>query len=252
MQIDLAGKNVLVTGASRGIGKALAESLAASGARVGVHYKSNRDRAEAVVKKIGGNAFALQADLADPEACGRLFTETIATCGSLDVLVNNAGVAIELPLDVPTGQWLEGWDETMAVNLRATELLCRFAIPHFQQKGGGRIINIASRAAFRGDTASYMAYAASKAGMVALTKSIARAFGKEGVSAFVIAPGFTRTDMAQEFINTYGEAFAVDDIALPRLTEPADIAPLITLLASGLADHATGTTIDVNAGSYVH
>jgi NAD(P)-dependent dehydrogenase (short-subunit alcohol dehydrogenase family) len=97
-----------------------------------------------------------------------------------------------------------------------------------------------------------MTYAASKAGMVALTKSIARAFGKSSITAFTVAPGFTRTDMAQDFMDAYGEAHAVNDIALNRLTEPEDIAPIVTLLASGLADHATGTSIDVNAGSYVH
>ena len=111
---------------------------------------------------------------------------------------------------------------------------------------------IASRAAFRGDTPEMLAYAASKAGLVALMRSIARGLGKQGVKAFVVAPGFTRTDMAAAFVEAYGEAHAVSDLALDRMTEPEDIAPLVTLLASGLADHATGGTFDVNAGSYVH
>ena len=111
---------------------------------------------------------------------------------------------------------------------------------------------MASRAAFRGDTPDYMAYAASKAGVVALTRSIARGLGKEGITAFVLAPGFVKTDMAQDFIDQYGESVVLDDLALDRLTEPADLAPLAVLLASGLMDHATGCTIDVNAGSYVH
>lgn len=139
----------------------------------------------------------------------------------------------------------------MAINLTATGLLCRSAIAHFQRIGGGRIVNIASRAAFRGDTPDYLAYAASKAGIVALTRSIARGFGKSEIKAFVVAPGFTRTDMAQAFIDTYGEDFASSDIALKKLTEPSDIAPTVTFLLSGLSDHATGTTIDLNAGSYV-
>jgi NAD(P)-dependent dehydrogenase (short-subunit alcohol dehydrogenase family) len=140
----------------------------------------------------------------------------------------------------------------MAVNLRAPELLCRLAIRHFRTQGGGRILNVASRAAFRGDTPDFMAYAASKGGLVALTRSIARGFGKEGIVAFTLAPGFVRTDMAQDFIDQYGAGYVVNDLALNTLTEADDIAPFAVLLASGLADHATGCTIDLNAGSYVH
>ena len=140
----------------------------------------------------------------------------------------------------------------MAVNLQAVGILCNLAVDHFKNKGGGIVINISSRAAFRGDTAEYLAYAASKGGVVALTRSIARAYGKQGVAAFNIAPGFVKTDMADEFIEIYGERVVKDDIALSELTQPQDLAPLITLLASGLANHATGGTFDINAGSYVH
>jgi NAD(P)-dependent dehydrogenase (short-subunit alcohol dehydrogenase family) len=111
---------------------------------------------------------------------------------------------------------------------------------------------MASRAAFRGDTIDYLAYAASKGGMVSLTRSIARGFGKQNIKAFLIAPGFVRTEMAQEFIDFYGEEKTIADLALPKLTEPDDIAPLVVFLASGMADHATGGTFDINAGSYVH
>jgi NAD(P)-dependent dehydrogenase (short-subunit alcohol dehydrogenase family) len=172
--------------------------------------------------------------------------------GRLDALVLNAGVARSTPLGAATAAWSDDWDETMHVNLRAPELLCRYALAHFQGRGGGRILSVASRAAFRGDTPDYMTYAASKAGLVALTRSIARGFGGDGVKAFTIAPGFTRTDMAQDFIDEYGEEHATKDLALDQLTEPADVASVVVFLASGQADHATGTTIDVNAGSYVH
>jgi len=140
----------------------------------------------------------------------------------------------------------------MAVNLRAPAVLSRLAIEHFSAQGGGRIINISSRAAFRGDQPAYLAYAASKAGLVALTRSIARGFGKAGILAFNVAPGFTRTDMAKGFLDQYGEDYVAGDIALRTLTEPADIAPFVVFLASGLADHSTGCTIDINAASYVH
>jgi len=251
MHIDLTGKTVLVTGASRGIGRALAEGLAAAGATVAVHFHRRHAEAESLAEALGHDSRAFQADLAEPASCERLFREVLDAYGRLDVLVNNAGIALKLPLDAEPGEWREGWDRTMAVNLRAVELLCRLSVHHFHQRGGGRIINIASRAAFRGDTPEYPTYAASKGGVVALTRSIARGFGKAGICAFVLAPGFVRTDMAQDAIDAYGEEFVTRDLALDRLTEPADLTPLVVLLASGLADHATGTSIDVNAGSYV-
>ena len=252
MQIDLTGKSVLVTGASRGIGRGIATALDAAGARVVVHYNSNKELAEELAHQLTHDPICLQADLANPFSCSSLFSTAVSELGHVDVLINNAGVAIDAPIDASLESWLDAWNTTMAVNLRASELLSRLAIPHFISRDGGSIINISSRAAFRGDTPGYMTYAASKAGMVALTKSIARAYGKNNITAFVIAPGFTRTDMAQDFIDLYGEDHALHDIALKRLTEPKDIAPLVVLLASGLADHATGTSIDINAASYVH
>lgn len=114
------------------------------------------------------------------------------------------------------------------------------------------MVHISSRAAFRGDTTAYMAYAASKGGMVSLSRSIARGYGKQGIKSFVVAPGFIQTDMAQQFIDVYGEQFVLDDLALDTLTQPKDLAPTVIFLLSGWMDHATGCTIDVNAGSYVH
>lgn len=251
MTIDLQGRVALVTGASRGIGAAIAEALAESGARVAVHYHASAGAANKMVDHIGGECTALRADLASLTETRKLFESTIDHFGRVDILVNNAGVSNFSPVDDPDAAWAAAWDHTMHVNLRAAEQLTRLAIEHFRERTGGRIIYIASRAAFRGDTPEYMTYAASKAGMVALARSVARGYGRDGIRAFVIAPGFTRTDMASEFIDAYGEAHATADIALERLTEPADIAPLAVLLASGLADHATGTTIDVNAASYI-
>lgn len=253
MHIDLTGQVVLVTGAGRGIGETLARALATSGASVAVHANQSLDRARMLATEIGAGALPFQADLSVAAEAARLVPDVVDSFGRLDVLVNNAGIAIESPLDTPEADWVGQWDLTQDVNLRAAALLCRAMIRHVQTRsGGGRIIHIASRAAFRGDTAEYLAYAASKGGMVALSRSIARAYGSSGITSFVIAPGFTRSDMAQDFIDRYGEAHAARDIVLNRLTEPKDVAPFVVLLASGLADHATGCTIDINAGSYVH
>lgn len=252
MKVDLTGKTVLVTGASRGIGRAIAWHVAGAGAAVAIHYNTNRSRAEELSASLDTETAIFQADLIEAEACDRLFDAVVERFRRVDVLVNNAGIARHAPLDDALDTWEAAWDATLAVNLKAAALLCRRAVLHFREYGGGRIINVASRAAFRGDTPAYLAYAASKGGMVALTRSIARGLGKEGIRAFVLAPGFTRTDMAQAFIDEYGEAFATGNVALERLTEPDDVAPLAVMLASGLADHATGATIDVNAGSYVH
>lgn len=272
MKIDLSGKHILVTGGSRGIGAAISRALIAAGARVAVHYRKTKEEAEKIVRgknqhdsaedhtlKSAGKegrgvngSGAFRADLSSASGCSDLFEQVLSRFGHLDVLINNAGVALHSSIEKPEDQWLADWDKTMAVNLTSSAILSRAAILHFQDRGGGRIIHISSRAAFRGDTPEYMAYAASKAGMVALHRSIARGFGKDGIKSFLIAPGFVRTDMAQEFIDTYGEAHALSDLALGELTEPNDLAPMVTLLASGLADHATGSTIDINAGSYVH
>lgn len=252
MKIDLEGQKILVTGGSRGIGAAIVQALMEAGAQVAVHYRKEKEQAEHLAKKGNTNSQAFQADLSDPQACFSLFQQVKSAFGGLDTLINNAGVAHMAPINMDNAEWQQLWAHTMAVNLDAAALLSREAIQHFIPNGGGRLIHIASRAAFRGDTPDYLAYAASKGGLVALHRSIARGFGKQNIKSFLIAPGFVRTDMAQDFMDEYGEDYALNDIALPNLTEPKDLGPLVALLASGLADHATGTSIDVNAGSYVH
>ncbi|MDN5202055.1 SDR family oxidoreductase [Fulvivirgaceae bacterium BMA10] len=252
MKIDLTNKKVLITGASRGIGKAITEQMAEAGATVAIHYFKNDTVANDLAKKLSNGCQPFGADLANPSEVTKLFDNVIESFGDLDILINNAGIALQSPIGTKDDQWLDDWQTTLRVNLDACALLCKKALELFSMKQKGKIINISSRAAFRGDTADYMAYAASKGGMVALTRSIARAYGKFGITAFNIAPGFTRTDMAQSFIDQYGEDFALRGVALDRLTEPKDIAPMVVFLASGLADHATGCTIDINAASYVH
>lgn len=252
LQIDLSGQNILVTGATRGIGRAIAEQLTEAGARVAIHYRQNQEAAEQLVANFGNGAASFQADLENSEEVLQLFDRVLDKFGRIDGLVNNAGIAIGADVESDDEAFADSWSKTMSVNLLAAGLLCKKAINHFQKTDGGRIVNISSRAAFRGDTRDYMAYAASKGGVVALTRSIARAYGKQNIKAFVVAPGFTRTEMAEDFIEKYGEEYVKNDIALLSLTQPQDIAPMVALLLSGLADHATGATIDINAGSYVH
>ena len=252
MQIDLTNKNILVTGASRGIGKAIAEQLLKSGARVAAHYNASPIQLDNLSDDQLKNLSTYKADLSNAEETAQLFEQVINSIGHLDVIVNNAGLALKSEVDGSISDFVSKWQTTMAVNLQAVAILCKQAILHFAGRNAGIIINISSRAAFRGDTSDYLAYAASKGGVVALTRSIARAYGKQGIVAFNIAPGFVKTDMADEFIEAYGEDIVKDDIALEDLTQPKDLAPMVAFLASGLANHATGGTFDINAGSYVH
>jgi NAD(P)-dependent dehydrogenase (short-subunit alcohol dehydrogenase family) len=252
MQINLKNKSIIVTGASRGIGKSIAEQLIASGAKVALQYNQNKNRAEQVQAALGPRAVLYQCDFADGLDVSGFFNRVLKDFKKIDVIVNNAGVAIKSDPEKNDIDWIDDWLQTMDVNLNATALLCKKAVSHFKTSGGGIIINIASRAAFRGDTEDYLAYAASKAGVVGLTRSIARAYGKDGIKAFIVAPGFVRTEMAQDFIDEYGMDYATRDLALKEMPEPAEIANFVTFLASGMADHATGGTFDINSGSYVH
>jgi len=251
MKIDLSNRTVLVTGANSGIGYAIAKQLLESNASVALHYNSNSDGVTELHNQFPDQSKIFGADFNDSDSAIKLFDDVLSWKNSLDVLINNAGTSIMNSVDLDDKEWINNWNTIMNINLLATGILSKKALQHFKENNGGRIINIASRAAFRGDTPDYLAYAASKAGMVALIRSIARGFGKDGITAFSIAPGFTRTAMAQKSIDKYGEDFVIKDIALNELTEPKDIAPIVILICSGKLDHGTGSNIDINAGSYV-
>ena len=251
MKIDLSKRTILVTGANSGIGYAIAKQLLESNASVALHYNSKSDGVKELHKQFPDQSEIFEADFNQSDSVINLFDDILSWKDSLDVLINNAGTSIMNSVDLDDKEWINNWNTIMNINLLATGILSKKALQHFKNNNGGRIINIASRAAFRGDTPDYLAYAASKAGMVALIKSIARGFGKDGITAFSVAPAFTRTAMAQKSIAKYGEDFVVKDIALNQLTEPKDIAPIVTLICSGEFDHGTGSNIDINAGSYV-
>jgi NAD(P)-dependent dehydrogenase (short-subunit alcohol dehydrogenase family) len=252
MHINLKNQRILVTGASRGIGKAIAMQLSQSGAEVLLHFNKNQEEAQKVKSSLPYTAHLVPCDLSVLEQVQGWVPGLINTYGKIDAIVNNAGIALSVSDQTATAEWTAAWLKTMNVNINAMAIICKEFIAHARENRNGRIINISSRAAFRGDTSDYMAYGASKGAIVSMTRTIARYYGKEGIKAFLIAPGFTRTDMAQDFMDQYGEEYALNDIALNKLTEPQDIAPMIALLCSGMADHATGCTIDINAASYVH
>lgn len=249
MQIDLTGQAILVTGASGGIGRQIATSLAQSGASVAVHFHKSESRANDVLKSCGKSSFLVQANLEDPDQVEGLFTEVTSRVARLTGLVNNAGIAIESPPGNPA--WLEHWQRTMDINVQAAAQLSMLAVDHFTIRGGGRLVHMSSRAAHRGDTADYLAYGASKGALLTLSKSLARAYGKSNIRSFAIAPGFVDTDMAKDFVERYGEAHVTEGMVMEQLTQPEHIAPLCTLVFSGLMDHANGATFDMNGGSYI-
>lgn len=237
--------NALLTGSSRGIGKAIAELLIESNHSViGTSTKAidefKSDKYQHIV-----------CDLSNEQEVQKL-KDVFAGEEIPEVLINNAGMFRDADFGISDEEWLETWDITQQVNLRSAALLCKWAINVWTERGiEGRIINISSRAGMRGDTQEYAAYAASKAGMIGLTKSIARSFGKQGITAYTIAPGFVETDMARESIEVYGAEYLTQGLALNEIAPPKEIANLVLLLAEGKLAHATGQTFHVNSGSYM-
>lgn len=223
--------NILLTGGTRGIGAAIA-------ARLSYHN----------VVATGSS----DGDLADPATPARLWAHALERLdGRIDVLINNAGVFKAAPIDLPDAAWSAAWAHTMQVNLAASAELCRFAVRHFLEAGGGRIVNIASRAAHRGDSPDHWHYAASKAGMVAMTKTIARAYAARGVLAFAICPGFTMTGMAEDYLSSRGGDKLLADIPLGRVADPHEVAEIAAFAALTAPPSMTGAVLDVNGASYV-
>ena len=250
--IDLSGKVLLVTGGGGGIGAASVRKAVAAGGAVVLHDLREEGAPRRLADELGRERVHLvAADLMDEAQIPRVWAKALAWRGRVDVLVNNAGIYEPADVGDPFDAWARSWSRTLAVNLVAPGHFCREAIRTFREAGGGIIVNIASRAAFRGDDPDYMHYAASKAGVVAMTRTIARGFGRDNITAFAIAPGFVRTDLNRTFFERFGVEAAARDIPLGAVAEPEDIANVVVFLASGLARHATGTTIDINGASYV-
>ncbi|HET6527410.1 MAG TPA: SDR family oxidoreductase [Balneolaceae bacterium] len=238
----------LVTGASRGIGESITQALLRDGAKV-----IGTARSSSFPDEFNQNSSfeGLHVDLSDPDELKSVLKPVFRRKEVPNVLINNAGIFEEAGFEVEDEQWLKNWDRTMQVNLRAAALLSKWALNRWQKEDGGILINISSRAAYRGDTQEYASYAASKGALVAFTKSIARGFGKHGISAYSIAPGFIKTDMAIESIDVYGEEYLTQGMAFDEITSPEEVGELVAFLASGKVPHMTGATFHINGGSYM-
>jgi NAD(P)-dependent dehydrogenase (short-subunit alcohol dehydrogenase family) len=250
--IDLGGKTILVTGGSRGIGAAIARAVAAAGADVLLHYGKSRAAAETIQSEIGGQRCRLiEADLAQPDGAAVLWRKATEATSRIDVLVNNAGIFEPVAVEAATDVWRGNWGRVMQVNLYAPAELSKLAILHFRASGGGKIINIASRAAHRGDAPDQWSYAASKGGLIAMTKTIARGYARDNVLAFAIAPGFTETDMAYDGLDEAGIKRVLSEIPLGAMASPEECGALAAFLCSDQVRHLTGATFDINGASYV-
>lgn len=248
---SLEDRSVLVTGATGGIGREIVLCLARCGARPIIHFRSNRAEADRLLADIEWRGAVVHADLQDPDGATGLWQAAETEVGTIYGLVNNAGVRATAKIGDAFGTWSAAWDADLRVNLRAPADLCRLAIPHFRQNGEGRIVNIASRAAQRGYTQDHMPYGASKAGLINLTKSVARAFGPDNIAAVAVSPGFVHTEMAEEFIQTHGTIAAVGDIPIGEMVTPREIAELVCFCLRPDQKSLSGATIDVNGASYV-
>ena len=248
----MAERAVLITGASRGIGAAAARAFAAQGDRVAVHYGFSGDLAEQVAASLPGDGHAVVgADLADPEAVRHMVDSAAQALGGLDVLVNNAGIFEGHPItDTSYEEWQAAWERTIAVNLTGAANATWCAVRHMRERGGGAIVNVSSRGAFRGEP-EQPAYGATKAGIIAFGQSLARALGPHGISVTSVAPGFTETDMAREALAGEAGEQRRKESPLGRVASPEEVAAAIVYLASPEAAMASGSVLDVNGASYL-
>ena len=233
--------NILITGASRGIGAAAYALLKSIGHNVAGHSTRGSDE-------------LIAGDLTDSGAPRRIWEAALGRLGGrIDVLVNNAGIYEAVADYAEDDEWHAQWQRTLTINLQAAADLCRLAVTHFREREGevGRIVNIASRAAFRGDSPQHWHYAASKAAMVGMTRTIARGYAAQGILAFAIAPGFTVSEMTEEYLQGRGGAQIVADIPLGRVATTDEVAEVIRWLAVDAPASATGSVIDVNGASYL-
>ena len=254
MSYDLSGKTILVTGASRGIGAAVAKACATAGAHVISHYNSNTNGAIENMADIpeSNKSFVMQ-NLSEPGSGRQLWRKAIKESKKIDIFINNAAVNIETPFDSKVDEWDKGWLETFQVNVYEPANIMKEALTHFQELGAGVIISISSWSGQRGSALPTLpAYAASKAAVKALTQTIAKNYAKEGVLAYVISPGIVKTRMSDlAAVVRGGEESMKSQLVMGELVKPSELGELVVFLASGACRHLTGATIDVNGASYI-
>ena len=250
--MDFTDKRVLITGGSRGIGRACAIGFAERGARVAVNYRSNASAAEATLAELPGDGHVvLQADVTDPKAVENLVAAAIEALGGLDIAVNNAGIWVDHILeDVDYDEWQDAWNRVLEANLVGPANVSYCAARHMIENGGGRIVNVSSRGSFRGEP-NGPAYGASKAGLNAMSQSLAKRLAPHGITVGVVAPGFVDTDMAARFLDTPMAAEIKAQSPFNRVARPEEVAAAVLFLASEGAEFSTGAIIDVNGASYL-
>jgi 3-oxoacyl-[acyl-carrier protein] reductase len=248
----MSERTVLVTGGSRGIGAAIARAFAANGDRVAIHHRDSAGLAESVRDSLPGDRHVVvRADLADPAAVREMVDDAAEQLGGLDVLVNNAGIYLEHPVtETSYDEWRQSWQQTLDVNLLGPANVIWCAVRHMIPRGGGRIVNVSSRGAFRGEPRN-PAYGASKAGLNALGQSLAIPLAQHGIAVATVAPGFVETDMAADLLA--GEEGAAIRAQSPfnRVATPEEIASAVLWLASPEAEWASGAILDLNGASYL-
>lgn len=254
MSVDLRGKTILLTGASRGIGAATARALGAAGAAVIAHYGSHREGALEAVSAIAPEARNLvQGDLSRPGAARAIWREAVAWRGHVDVVVVNAATMPVTAFEGSDVEWDDGWRAALQVNVVEPASLIREAVAHFRARGGGILITLSSWAAQRGSAISNLnAYAASKAAIANLTQTVARNYARDGVLAHVVAPGIVRTRLSEASAAARGGIEGVNAaLAMGEMVPPEEVAALVAFLATGTCRHVTGATIDLNGASNI-
>ena len=252
MNFNFSNKNVLVTGSSRGIGRAIARQFAASGARVVIHYHKNREAAEQTVAELpGGPHLLVQADVSDPASVHGMVDTALNAMDRIHVLVNNAGIFGEYQMvELTYGQWQKQWERTIRTNLLGPANISFCFIRHMIKEGGGKIVNLSSRGAFRGEPDA-PDYGASKAGLNSLSQSMARALAPYNIFVYIVAPGFVETDMTGEMLSgPKGDAIRSQS-PLSRVALPEEVARTVAFLASEGTDYLTGCIVDLNGASYL-
>jgi len=252
MPLQFSDKCVLITGSSKGIGRAAAMMFAEQGARVAVHYNRDRNSAEKTLKDLtGSDHIIVREDLAETDAPQHLVEKTIKEFGRIDVLVNNAGIYEEHPIaDTDYDEWQDVWQRTLAINLEGPANILFCAVKHMVKSGGGKIINISSRGAFRGEPDA-PAYGASKAGLNAMSQSMAKALAPHNIFVYAVAPGFVETEMTAFLLDAPEGDEIRNQSPLGRVAKPEEVAKTVVFLASEGSDFLTGGIIDVNGASYL-